>query len=175
RVSPGSGKTTCAFFRPGSDEVLFASTHLDPETKARQQAELDFRAAGKQRRYSWDYDEHMDIFSARRDGTAVRQLTTSPGYGAEGTYSPDGKLIVFCSLRDAYPTNKLSAAERARLETDPSWFGEIYLMEADGSRPRRLTQVTGYDGGPFFSPDGQRILWRRFDEKGVTADVFTMK
>ena len=66
RVSPGTGKTTCAFFRPGSDEVLFASTHLDPEAKAKQKAELDFRASGKQRRYAWDYDEHMDIFAARR-------------------------------------------------------------------------------------------------------------
>src|SRR3989442_15737840 len=56
RVSPGIGKTTCAFFRPGTDEVLFASTHLDPEAKAKQKAELDFRAAGKERRYSWDYD-----------------------------------------------------------------------------------------------------------------------
>src|SRR5258706_2550195 len=49
RVSPGTGKTTCAFFRPGTDEVIFASTHLDPETKAKQKAELDFRAAGKER------------------------------------------------------------------------------------------------------------------------------
>ena len=54
RVSPGIGKTTCAFFRPGSDEVLFASTHHDPDARAKQKAELDFRAAGKERRYSWD-------------------------------------------------------------------------------------------------------------------------
>src|SRR4051812_9990401 len=33
RISPGIGKTTCAFFRPGSDEVLFSSTHLDPLSK----------------------------------------------------------------------------------------------------------------------------------------------
>jgi Tol biopolymer transport system component len=175
RVSPGIGKTTCAFFRPGSDEVLFASTHLDPEAKAKQKAELDFRASGKQRRYSWDYDEHMDIFSTRRDGSHVKRLTTTPGYDAEGDYSPDGKLIVFCSLRDAYPANRLSVEDLKRLETDPAWFGEIYLMNADGSKPRRLTRSPGYDGGPFFSPDGQRILWRRFDEKGVNADVYTMK
>ena len=175
RVSPGTGKTTCAFFRPGSDEVLFASTHLDPDAKAKQQAELDFRASGKQRRYSWDYDEQMDIFSARRDGSQIKRLTASPGYDAEGNHSPDGRLIVFCSLRDAFPTNKLAAEDLKHLETDPSWFGEIYLMNADGSQPRRLTHSPGYDGGPFFSPDGQRILWRRFDDKGVNADVYTMK
>jgi Tol biopolymer transport system component len=175
RVSPGVGKTTCAFFRPGVDEVLFASTHLDPEAKAKQKAELDFRASGKQRRYSWDYDEQMDLFSARRDGAQLKRLTATPGYDAEGAYSPDGRLIVFCSLRHAFPTNQLSADELKRLETDPSWFGEIYVMNADGTEPRRLTHTPGYDGGPFFSPDGRRIVWRRFDESGVNADVFTMK
>ncbi len=175
RVSPGVGKTTCAFFRPGSGEVLFASTHLDPAASAKQQAELDLRASGKERRYSWDYDEQMDIFIARRDGSNLRRLTTAPGYDAEGAFSPDGKQIVFCSLRDAHPTHKLSAADLKRLETDPAHFGEIYIMNADGSQPRRLTDTPGYDGGPFFSPDGQRIVWRRFDTNGVIADVFTMK
>src|SRR5262245_62923113 len=33
RISPGIGKTTCAFFRPGSDQILFASTHHDPKSK----------------------------------------------------------------------------------------------------------------------------------------------
>ncbi len=175
RVSPGTGKTTCAFFRPGSDEVLFASTHLDTESVAKQKAELDFRASGKERRYSWDYDEQMDIFIARRDGSNVRQLTSAHGYDAEASFSPDGKLIAFCSIRGAYPTNKLSATDIKRIETDPSWFGEIFLMNADGSTVRQLTHAPGYDGGPFFSPDGERIIWRRFTEKGDTADVFTMK
>jgi Tol biopolymer transport system component len=40
RVSPGVGKTTCGFFRPGARRVLFATTHLDPESEALQQAEL---------------------------------------------------------------------------------------------------------------------------------------
>ena len=64
RVSTGVGKTTCAFFRPGTDEVLYASTHHDAFAKAKQEEELQFRASGQERRYSWDYDETMDIFSA---------------------------------------------------------------------------------------------------------------
>lgn len=173
RVSPGVGKSTCAFFRPGSDEVLFSSTHLDPQATAKQKAELEFRAAGTERRYSWDYDDQMDIFSAQRDGSHLRRLTSALGYDAEASYSPDGRQIVFCSLRDAYPTNQLSAADQKRLKTDPAWFGELYLMNADGTDQRRLTHWPGYDGGPFFAPDGQRIIWRHFDEKG-NADVYTM-
>src|SRR6185369_8834302 len=83
--------------------------------------------------------------------------------------------IVFCSLRDAFPLEKLSAEDRKRFETDPAYFGEIYIMNADGTGQLRLTRSPGYDGGPFFSPDGQRIIWRHFDENGVVADVNTMK
>ena len=175
RVSPGTGKATCGFIRPSGREVLFASTHLDPEAEAKQQAELEFRASGRERRYSWDYDPHMDIFAAAPDGSRLRRLTTSEGYDAEGAYSPDGKKIVFTSLRAGYPASGLSAEDRQRLEVDPAYFGEIHIMNADGTAQRRLTHSPGYDGGPFFSADGERIIWRRFTEDSGTADVYTMK
>ena len=183
RISPGYGKTTCSFFRPGSDQILFASTHHDPKSKQFQQDELDFRASGKTRRYSWDYDIEFDIYayapgsSDRRGGPsdppAFTRLTNANGYDAEGSYSPDGQWIAFTSMRDAY-NRPLSSAEQKQLEVDPSYFGEIYIMRADGSSQKRLTSVPGYDGGPFFSPDGKRIIWRRFDTTGLIANVFTM-
>ncbi len=175
RVSPGAGKTTCGFFQPGTGRVLFASTHADPESAAKQKAELDFRASGQQRRYSWDYDAAMDIWSCNQDGTQLVNLTHSPGYDAEGAFSPNGRQIVFCSLRAAFPPDKLSPAAKARYDKDPAWFGDIFIMDADGANVRQLTDAPGYDGGPFFSPDGQRIVWRHFDQSGMNADVWTMK
>jgi Tol biopolymer transport system component len=175
RVSPGIGKTTCAYFHPHSDRVLFASTHLDPDAEQKQKDELAFQASGQTRRYRWDYDEHFDIFSSEQDGSDLIRLTEAVGYDAEGDYSPDGKSIVFCSLRDAYPASKLSDEQRKRLEMDASVFGEIYLMNADGSDQRRLTDWPGYDGGPFFTPDGERIVWRHFTPDGALADVYTMR
>ena len=175
RVSSGVGKTTCAFFRPGTDEVLYASTHHDAFAKAKQEEELKFRASGKERRYSWDYDEKMDIFSANRDGSNLKQLTNAPGYDAEASYSPDGKRIVFCSLRNAYPKSQLSAKDLKQLEIDPAYFGEIYIMNADGSDQTQLTDSPGYDGGPFFTPDGQHIVWRHFTPDGSEADIYTMR
>jgi Tol biopolymer transport system component len=173
RVSSGIGKTTCGFLRPDGKEAIFASTHLDPQATEKQQRELQFRASGKQRRYSWDDDEAMDIFATEVDGGPMRRLTDARGYDAEGSFSPDGRQIVFTSLRDAFPLEKLTAADRKRYEADPAYFGEIYVMNADGSDQRRLTHAPGYDGGPFFTPDGQRIIWRRFD--GMNADIYTMK
>ena len=102
RISPGVGKTTCAFFRPGTDEIEFASTHADPKSKQYQDEELAFRASGKERRYSWDYDPEMDIYAYSEKTGALKRLTTARGYDAEGSYSPDGQWIVFSSMRDAY-------------------------------------------------------------------------
>ena len=173
RVSTGIGKTTCAFFRPGAAEIEFASTHADPRSKEYQEQELAFRASGKERRYSWDYDPEMDIYRYDETTGASTRLTTAKGYDAEGSYSPDGKWIVFSSMRSAYD-HTLTDPEKKALAENPSSFGEIYIMRADGSAQTRLTSVPGYDGGPFFTPDGTRIVWRRFDEQGLMADVWTM-
>jgi YVTN family beta-propeller protein len=174
RISPGLGKTTCAFFRPKSDDILFASTHGDPKSKQLQDEELAFRASGKERRYSWDYDPEMDIYAFNQKTRALKRLTTARGYDAEGSYSPDGQWIVFSSMRNAY-NRTLNAEEQKILEINPSYFAEIFIMRADGTGQTQLTHVPGYDGGPFFTPDGTRIVWRRFDEKGLIADVWTMK
>ena len=174
RVSPGYGKTTCSFFRPGTDQILFASTHHDPRSKALQKEELDFRASGKERRYAWDYDPEFELYAYSEKSREYRRLTNARGYDAEGSYSPDGQWIVFSSNRQAYDRT-LSAAEQKQLEVDPSYFAEIYIMRADGGQVRRLTNAVGYDGGPFFFPDGSRVIWRRFDAQGLIADVWSMK
>lgn len=145
RVSPGIGKTTCAYYRPDGKRIIFASTHLDPDARARYAPEIqqreDDKAKGVRRRYVWDFDEYMDIFEANPDGSELKRLTDAKGYDAEGSYSPDGKSIVFCSQR----TGNL----------------ELFTMNADGSNQRQLTHSNKcYNGGPFFSPDGKRIVFR---------------
>lgn len=173
RVSPGEGKTTCAWLHPSGQRALYASTQFDPEAKAKMQAELDFRASGKSRRYAWDYDPAFEMVEVDLATGAYKRLTNAEGYDAEGSYSPDGRLIAFASNRLAY-AGALSAEDAERLERDPAYFNDIYLMNADGSDLRQLTQSPGYDGGPFFSADGKKIVWRRFSEDGARAEIFTM-
>jgi Tol biopolymer transport system component len=173
RVSPGMGKTTCAWIHPDGKKLIFASTHLDPASKDLQKAEFEDRIKSKVRKYSWDYDEHYEIFEHSLEPKNSRALTSSRGYDAEGSYSPDGTQIVFASNRTAYG-RELSPEESERLRIDKQFFIDIYIMNADGSNVRRLTDAAGYDGGPFFSADGRKICWRRFTPKGDQAEVWTM-
>ena len=173
-VSTGTGKTTCSWIHPNGSRVMFASSHEDPEAKTKQKAELAFRDSGKARKYSWDYDDWYEIFEKDLKTGKLRNLTKTRGYDAEGCYSPDGKLIVFSSNRQAYES-QLSAKEKQIFDRDKSYFADIYLMNADGSNLRQLTHVPGYDGGPFFSADGKMICWRRFSENGHQAEIYTMR
>src|SRR5262249_17548842 len=146
RVSPGVGRTTCGYFRPDGKKVIFASSHGDPDAKKHQEAEIaqreKDRKEGVRRRYSWDFDPHMKIYEANLDGTDLKCLTPDAKvYTAEGSYSTDGKRIVY-SAGTSGDTN-------------------LFIMNADGSGAKQLTSgIKCYNGGPFFSPDGTKVVFR---------------
>ncbi|MEM9480970.1 MAG: M28 family peptidase [Verrucomicrobiota bacterium] len=173
RISPGHGKTTCAWIHPDGTKVMFASTHEDPEAKSDQKNEFRERLSGKARKYSWDYDKDFEIYESGKDGSNMVNLTNAPGYDAEGCYSPDGTKIVFASNRTGFDED-LDEELKAEFERNAAVMNDIYIMDSDGSNVKRLTTTIGYVGGPFFSADGKKICWRRFDRKGATAEIFTM-
>lgn len=131
-VSTGEGRTTCSYYYPSGEQILYSSTHhhlaICPAPPDQSQG------------YVWAIYETFDVFTASADGSGLTQLTDTPGYDAEATFSPTGDRIVFTSVRDG--------------DLD------IYTMAPDGSDVRRLTDQVGYDGGPFFSPDGTKIVYR---------------
>ncbi|MGZ3723527.1 MAG: M28 family peptidase, partial [Bdellovibrionales bacterium] len=167
----GQGKTTCSWISPDNKHILFASTHADPKLKEKVAEELESRK--KPKKYSWSFDDAFDIYETDFQGKGYKNLTHSPGYDAEGSYSADGKWIAFASNRTGY-TSKLSEADKKLFEHDPSSQMDIYIMKTDGTGLKRLTTDLGYDGGPFFSPDSKRIVYRHFAVDGMTAEVHTM-
>jgi len=146
KVSPGNGRTTCAYFRPDGKRIIYASSHEDPETKKLQEAEYKQREEdkknGKRRNYVWDFDPHMKIYEADLDGSNRKCLTPdAKAYTAEGSYSKDGKKIVYSSGN--------------------AGDVQIYVMDADGKNEKQLTTAKGcYNGGPFLSPDGTKVIFR---------------
>ena len=130
-VSTGDGRTTCGFFYPDGESIIYASTHLGG-TDCPPQPSFEMG-------YVWAIYDSYDIYRASADGTGLTRLTDTPGYDAEATIGPDGR-VVFTSVRDGDM--------------------EIYSMNGDGSGVRRLTNRQGPDGGPFFSPDGSKIVFR---------------
>ena len=148
-VSTGKGACTCSFYHPDGKSILFASSHLNPTPRLEAGAQGARRTAGPSR-YKWDFPVGMDIFRADPTASNPVRLTDAPGYDAEGSYSPDGKRIVFTSFRDGN--------------------AEIYVMDADGKNPEAdHRQAKGYDGGPFFSPDGKKIIYRSPTARTTTS------
>tara|TARA_B100000929_G_scaffold95700_1_gene75100 strand:- start:5492 stop:6460 length:969 start_codon:yes stop_codon:yes gene_type:complete len=131
-VSTGEGRTTCSYFYPSGNEILYSSTH---HHNAACPPNPDFSLG-----YVWPVYDTYDVFASNLDGSGLRQLTTEEGYDAEATFSPAGDRIVFTSARDGDL--------------------ELYSMAPDGSDVIRLTDRPGYDGGAFYSPDGSKIIWR---------------
>lgn len=138
-VSTGLGRTTCAYFAGEDDRyIVYASTHLGDHSCP--------PPPDMSQGYVWPIYDDYDIHRLDTRTDELMALTTEPGYDAEATVSPDGKTIVFTSLR--------------------SGDLDIYTMDLDGGNVRQLTDTPGYDGGPFFSPDGSMIVYRASRPEG---------
>lgn len=133
-LSTSHGRTTCSYFLPDGEHIVYASTHLADSACP---PVPEYVPGGK---YLWPIYEGYDIFVADLEGNIVNQLTSEEGYDAEATVSPNGDKIVFTSTR--------------------SGDLELYTMNLDGSDVKQITTELGYDGGAFFSPDGTKLLFR---------------
>jgi Tol biopolymer transport system component len=135
QVSSGKGRTTCGLFTKDGKHIIYASTHLGGDSCP----PLPDRSKYGNK-YIWPIYPDYDIFMADLNGKIVKQLTNTPGYDAEATLSPDGKTLLFTSVRDG--------------DLD------LYTMDLNTGKTKRITHELGYDGGAWFSPDGKKIIWR---------------
>jgi len=121
-------------------------------------------------RVGFTEDGYRHIYVVPADGGTPRQLTTGDynhggGFGGGGfDWTPDGKSIVFSSLRE-------EDAEYIWRES------EVYeLGVADGTLTK-LTDRRGPDGGPVVSPDGKLIAYSGYDftdDTYIPDDLYVM-
>ncbi|MHC4427828.1 MAG: TolB family protein [Planctomycetota bacterium] len=145
RLSPPGSYNTCGWFHPTDpDVVIFASTVVEPSTEAPGYQR-------KSRNYRWKFPPEADIYECRlgeADGTAssLQPVLRDPkAYLAECSLTTDARHLLYCSLATG--------------------DGDIYVKDLSGGNVVRLVEAPGYDGGPFFSPDGTRICYRS-DRRG---------
>lgn len=116
------------------------------------------------------HNSSLSLWSMNADGSSPTRLTDgrsrSPNlpsfvhvYDVSPVWSPDGSKIAFSSNRN-------------------SRFG-IYIMNADGSNVRLLTDEPSEPGGPVWSPDGSRIAFTvgtggAIDSVKPTADIYVI-
>jgi Tol biopolymer transport system component len=131
-LSNGRGVTTCAYFLPDDRSILYASTHAWHQDCP---PPAD-RSAG----YVWQIHPEYDVYVQDLATGCETALTSAYGYDAEATVSPKGDRIVFTSTR--------------------SGDLELWTCKLDGSDLKQVTNEPGYDGGAFFSHDGEWLVWR---------------
>jgi len=134
QISNGKGRTTCSYFLPGDDQIIFASTmskHIDcpPIPEKRQDGA-----------YVWPLYPSFEIYASDLEGNIIKQYTDNDYYDAEATVSPNRDLIVFTSTQNG--------------DLD------LYTCNIDGSNVKQITFELGYDGGAFFTPDGKQLIFR---------------
>jgi Tol biopolymer transport system component len=91
-------------------------------------------------------DGDFDIYTIQPDGRNVERLTSTPGNDAHSAWSPDGRWLAFSSGRGGFKD------ERLMYRANPQAYSEIYVMRADGSAQRALTDDSFEEGTPAWRP-----------------------
>jgi dipeptidyl aminopeptidase/acylaminoacyl peptidase len=112
---------------------------------------LDYR----QDRIGYTDAGYRQLFTVSADGGTPRQLTEGPYEAGAPTWTPDGRSLVFSSLR-------VPDAEYAWRES------EIYALDVATQAIRQLTTRKGPDGNPAVSPNGRLIAYTGFDSTDAT-------
>jgi Tol biopolymer transport system component len=142
-------------------------------------AETTITLDGKKLVFTSMRDGDLDIYSMDADGKNVRRLTNELGYDGGPFWSYDGKQIVYRAHHPKTDQQKTDYIDLLKQNLIRPTTLEIWVMNADGSNKRQVTSNGKANFGPYFFPDGRRIIFasnmddprgRNFDLYKINAD-----
>ena len=138
-------------------------------------AEATVSPAGDRIVFTSTRDGDLDLYTCKLDGSDVKRVTDAPGYDGGAFFSWDGKKIVWrAPNREDVNVEETQALLKREL-VRPSKL-EIWIMNADGSDKRMITRNGAANFGPFWHPDGKRIIFSSNlgDPKGMNFELYTV-
>ena len=116
----------------------------------------------------------LDIYSMDADGRNVRRLTYELGYDGGPFWSYDGKQIVYRANHPKTDKEKADYTELLKQNLIRPTTLEIWVMNADGSHKRQVTSNGKANFGPYFFPDGKRVIFasNMDDPRGRNFDLY---
>lgn len=132
---------------------------IKPLTKAPgYDAEATISHDGKKIVFTSTRDGDLDLYVMDADGSNVKRLTNEPGYDGGAFFSPDGKQIVYRGFHPVGDDLKEYQDLLKKNLVKPSKM-DLFIMDADGSNKRQLTTMGAASFCPFFTNDGQKIIF----------------
>ena len=101
----------------------------------------------------------LDIWSMNADGSGLLQLTDEIGYDGGPFFNNDASQIVFRAHHPTDSTEKTNYMNLLKENLIRPGKLEIYVMDSDGSNKIRVTNNGAANFGPYFHPDGERIIF----------------
>jgi Tol biopolymer transport system component len=119
-------------------------------------------------------DGDLEIYTMNADGSNQKRLTFDKGYDGGAFFSPDGKQIVYRAHHPSTPEDQKEGEELLVRDLVKPTHMEIFVMNADGSNKRQITDNGAANFAPFFTPDGKRIIFSSNvnDQKGWNFDLY---
>jgi Tol biopolymer transport system component len=116
----------------------------------------------------------LDLYSMNLDGSGIKQLTDELGYDGGAFYSWDGKQIVYRSWHYTDSAEVAKYKELLAQNLVRPLRMELFVMNADGSHKKQITNNGAANFGPFFHPDNKRIIFASnvADPKGRNFDLY---
>lgn len=148
RVSPKGSANTCGWFHPKDENLILFGCTIDPPLAPNKPG---FQVGTN--KYVWSFPENMKIVTldlrTLKEGEEPKPtpMFERPGYCAEASWDPSGRYVLYANVDPAKQTGEKPDAD-------------IWVYDSVNKTQIPMVIAPGYDGGPFWSPDGSKICYR---------------